>query len=369
VKVDGDLTGISPIKSPASKRRVNFEKTNRCAQNSRLKDLEAKVRRYESECRSQKSRIHSLNQQLQEKDRVIRNLEHKLPQVLADVSRGIHHTREAAGRKHSLKEVRDAMYRNHILNQKIKELERKLESQKESCLQIENERLRTELKLKDKIIRQSSVDLSDTRRQVDSLEAHIARLDQDLNCGQYQLADLRTENDYLYNEIKVQYNALIQTEEDLKSLEEVVDKLRRLIPSGKMDLLAPSGYENKDTSGLNTSSGRKRRRWNNTWPQNLVIASPLLKEIEDCELVGEFSYEAHEDMDNTSGDKENSCKYSCKSDGTEYVEKTSDWSSSDEFENSHDKSEFCTRLEDLDFKLEVMLNKLNSTVNPNTTTN
>ena len=33
--VDKDISGISPIKSPNSRRKVNFEKRNRAAQNNK----------------------------------------------------------------------------------------------------------------------------------------------------------------------------------------------------------------------------------------------------------------------------------------------------------------------------------------------
>jgi len=396
-KVDADLSGISPIKSPpASKRRVNFEKTTKPPSNSRLKDLEAKCRRYESEARSQRSRIHSLTQQLQEKDKIIRNLEHKLPQVLADVSRGIHHTREA-GKKKSIRDVRDAMNRNHILNQKIKELEQKLESQKESVLQIENERLRTEIKSKDKVIRQNSTELVESRLRVNGLEDDISRLHGNLFSWQKELIAMRNENDYLYDEIRVQYNNLIQTEEELNSIDKIVDGLKNLITGGQNDVQqtpvcnGARTDESQDTSGLQDSSGKKRRRWNNTWPLNFSIASPLLKDSGDeldtrhlLELVDEqFSdneVDGDENLIFNQGDvkvdnnifdnqeNENSWEDEYNQENSD-VEKTSDWSSSDEFENSAEKSQFCTRLEELDLKLELMLNKLNSTANPNTTTN
>jgi len=400
-KVDADLSGISPIKSPpASKRRVNFEKTTKPPSNSRLKDMEAKCRRYESEARSQRSRIHSLTQQLQEKDKIIRNLEHKLPQVLADVSRGIHHTREAAGKKKSMRDVREAMNRNHILNQKIKELEQKLESQKESVLQIENERLRTEIKSKDKVIRQNSTELVETRQRVNGLEDDISRLHGNYFTWQKELISMRNENDYLYDEIRVQYNNLIQTEEELNSIDQIVDGLKSLITGGRPEIQetpacngAKTDNDSQDTSGLQNFSGKKRRRWNNTWPLNFSIASPLLKESEDeldtrhlLELVDEqfSSDEAEGDVDENlifnqgeeevdndifdNEENENSWEDELHQENSD-VEKTSDWSSSDEFENSAEKSQFCSRMEELDLKLEFMLNKLNSTANPNTTTN
>lgn len=389
--MDKDISGISPIKSPASRRRVNFEKRNRAAPNSRLPNLDAKVRRYETESRSQKSRIQSLTQQLQEKDKIIRNLENKLPKVLADISRGFTNSREG-GRKSSLKEVRDAMHRNHILNQKIKDLERQLEFKEESAVHAENERLRMEIKSKDKLIRQNCFDLIDARRRTSGLEDDILQLHSNLAVYQQEIAAMRTENQYLYNEIKIHYNSLIETEQDIHSLQQIVDDLSRRLPVAISSQETSQGSsdkredEEKDLES-DSSSVRKRRRWNNTWPRILIVASPCLKDIdsipfgENCVLevaesqnLMDFDLDgknfADEDlMDLSEGEISFNGDDSIRSDGDDELEKTSDWSSSEEFEDSQDKSQFCERLEDLDFKLEILMNKLNSTLNQSKTTN
>jgi len=396
--VDKDISGISPIKSPNSRRKVNFEKRNKAAQKNKMKgDQDAKIRRYEAESRSQKSRIQSLTQQLKEKDKIIRNLEHKLPKVLADVSRGFCTTREGV-RKSSLREVRDTMHRNHILNQKIKDLERQLEFKEESAVHAENERLRMEIKSKDKLIRQSCFDLIDARRRTSGLEDDILRLHGSLAAHQQEVGAVHSENQYLYSQIRIHYNSLLETEQDINSLEQIVDDLSSRISAVPSIQVCSPGSTNKradEDLDPDSSSGRKRRRWNNTWPRILIVASPRLKDIdsipfgetcglgvesENCELgidsgnLIDFDMEqemiAEDELaDISAGELSFNDGGSMKSDDSNMLEKTSDWSSSEEFEDSQDKSQFCNRLEDLDFKLEILMNKLNTTLNQSKTTN
>jgi len=87
-------------------------------------ELENRLKRAENDTVSCKARVNSLKTQIQEKDRHIRDLELKLPRVLADISRSV--GTNAVLTRNNTKNVRESMKRNNQLNLKVRELEQEL---------------------------------------------------------------------------------------------------------------------------------------------------------------------------------------------------------------------------------------------------
>jgi len=489
-----DLSGISPIKSPKPKRKVDFTKKepnfktkkedNLSDLKKRLNELESKNKRMENEARGHKSKIHILTQQIQDKDAVIRNLEHKLPKVLADVSRSDYNqqilpnwsikddknpspispfvcqsavlednnnSRQTARRKwrnrsrgfHSQqdlkrgnwKERRDAMNRNHHLSQKNKDLEKQLSRKIEDLNKIttDHQRLVEESKVKDKIIRQRGAELEAERNHVARLELEFTNLRLQLSLSQdwsEEITRLQNENQYLYNEIRLQYDTLIDTEEDLKRAEKFVSEV--------ISKFGSSSDQNSSTSQQtpsNTSPSRcnvlknanftwppvTRRKWNlpqfqdedcvpkfnfeylaklseegdNSlcYDQQHDDANPLIKEKEEVLDQSDIECSPFQNFDDSESKLRVPDDYFSQSDKfsdedeigelhdeslfsvniisnvevsddvSHHTNGSDDWNSSNEFENSLEKSVFCNRLENLDFKLEILMNKLNNTLN------
>jgi len=487
-----DLSGISPIKSPKPKRKVDFTKMkpkyvtkkeeNISDLKKRLNELESKIKRMENEARGHKSKIQTLNQQIQDKDAIIRNLEHKLPKVLADVSRSDNNqqilpnwsikddtnppispfvcqsaalednnnSRQTARRKWrnrfrgfhtqqdlkkvSWKERRDAMNRNHQLSLKNKELERQLSAKIEDLNKIstDHQRLVEDNKVKDKIMRQRGAELEAERNHVARLEVEFTNLKLQLSLSQdwsEEIVRLQNENKYLYNEIRLQYDTLIDTEQDLKQAEKFVTEVISKFGSS----FGLNSSTSKHTP-CNTSPSKSNvfKNGNYTWPP-ITRRKWNLPQSQGEDCVPKFDFEAlaklseegdtsqchdqlHDDTDLVTkvknevldqsdiecspfqnfDDSESNLRvpddYFSQSDkfiDDEHIEELhdeslfpvdiisnvevnddvshhtndSDWSSSNEFENSLEKSIFCNRMEHLDFKLDILLNKLNNTMN------
>jgi len=437
-----DLSGISPIKSPKPKRKVDFTKMkpkyvtkkeeNISDLKKRLNELESKIKRMENEARGHKSKIQTLNQQIQDKDAIIRNLEHKLPKVLADVSRGFHTQQDL--KKVSWKERRDAMNRNHQLSLKNKELERQLSAKIEDLNKIstDHQRLVEDNKVKDKIMRQRGAELEAERNHVARLEVEFTNLKLQLSLSQdwsEEIVRLQNENKYLYNEIRLQYDTLIDTEQDLKQAEKFVTEVISKFGSS----FGLNSSTSKHTP-CNTSPSKSNvfKNGNYTWPP-ITRRKWNLPQSQGEDCVPKFDFEAlaklseegdtsqchdqlHDDTDLVTkvkkevldqsdiecspfqnfDDSESNLRvpddYFSQSDkfiDDEHIEELhdeslfpvdiisnvevnddvshhtndSDWSSSNEFENSLEKSIFCNRMEHLDFKLDILLNKLNNTMN------
>jgi len=438
-----DLSGISPIKSPKTKRKVEFTKKepnvmtkkeeNLSDLKKRLNELESKNKRMENEARGHKSKIHILTQQIQDKDAVIRNLEHKLPKVLADVSRGFHTQQDL--KRGNWKERRDAMNRNHHLSQKNKDLEKQLSRKIEDLNKIttDHQRLVEESKVKDKIIRQRGAELEAERNHVARLELEFTNLRLQLSLSQdwsEEITRLQNENQYLYNEIRLQYDTLIDTEEDLKRAEKFVSEV--------ISKFGSSTDQNSPTSQhtpCNTSPSRcnvlknanftwppvTRRKWNlpqfqdedcvpkfnfeylaklseegdNSlcYDQQHDGANPLIKDKEEVLDQSDIECSPFQNFDDSESKLRVPDDYFSQSDKfsdedeigelhdeslfsvnvisnvevgddvSHHTNGSDDWNSSNEFENSLEKSVFCNRLENLDFKLEILMNKLNNTLN------
>ncbi|XP_023341134.1 uncharacterized protein LOC111711113 [Eurytemora carolleeae] len=431
-----DLSGISVIKtSPPPKRKVFFgdrhaealkikdEKVLRSA----VSDLEKKVCRLETLNSAANIKINTLNTQLQEKDRYIRDLELRLPRVLQDISKGIG-GRDGSGR--TRREVQESMRRNHKLNAKMKELECELgwkEKEKEG-LRAACDLLRAKCKERDQHFRERVAIFNEERNQLtDQLMSmeHIKEenlllesqckslskinryLQEKLNAGQQEmnekLSQVRSENTFLYSEISSQYDELLQTEEEIKELERIiVDIFRKYqelrpdntkhIPHAEIypehaklysehDDLYPEHaelnpeqaelypehaelhYEHTEPFPehgelhhikLGINLNEKERNLNNTWP---MVGDQVhdMYEHEDLEMFYLNHYSLHLPRENIL--------FETDEDWDESFERSEDDSGREDegFEDSLDKSMFCSRVENLDLKLELLLNRLNST--------
>jgi len=173
-----NLSGISPIQSPrpknyachkkrpGPKRRVIFQDKKEEKQKMRddktlrnqIVELEWRLKRQDSELAMNRVKINNMHTQIQEKDKHIRDLELRLPRVLADISRGVG-SKEALTRKNN-RDMRESLKRNHHLTQQVKDLEQKLSQrdEKDHMNKILKERLNTQLMEKDKKLKECSTD-------------------------------------------------------------------------------------------------------------------------------------------------------------------------------------------------------------------
>jgi len=378
----GNISGISPIKSPVTKRRVVYEDKKtvslKLKQDKQLRlqivELENRLKRAENDTVSCKARVNSLKTQIQEKDRHIRDLELKLPRVLADISRSV--GTNAVLTRNNTKNVRESMKRNHQLNLKVRELEQELRLKEkgeeksnthlntikveniklkaENCrLKADNTKLKAESKLAETAAREFR-GVTDEKNKLTELLAELqqenTRLQDSIETKELEskakISELVEENSYLYQEISEHYDELLRTEADLEKVENVVFSIVRCHPELR------EGFNSEALSF-------KQHRCNVTWPPGFsdkIVPGHLQEELND-HLQNLFGQDEFEDpFSNEVEDVEEGQDVLCYSFQEDQEEDLIN------FEDSQEKSIFYSRVEDLDFKLEILLNKLNSTI-------
>jgi len=361
----GDISGISPIKpnklSPRRKvlqggrketKKLDAERKLR----AQVSGLESRIRRLETENGAATLKINTLNSQIKEKDRHIHDLELRLPRVLADISRGL-----------GAKEVRkttfnrgfqDSMRRNHFLNLKIKELERN-ESEHllaEEIWKEEREKLKSDLKTKEKTLKEASearnlseekllttlgekADISNLCHRLTEQNSVLQEGLQAKDRASPAFINLQQENEFLYGEINTHYDELLRTEEELNQLESIVLSIIRSQQTEAEKVaepFSPWNFEQQISFCPNL-----------TWPAGDVSLR------EDSSFLHPVSSE--DDLDDEGEIFGNSA-----------LEADTSHGSSDEFETSQDRSAFLSRVEELDFKLELLVSRLDRTITSRT---
>jgi len=198
-------------------------------------------------------------------------------------------------------------------------------------------------------------ELTATIRQMnDKLQDEVRTLEIE---NSEKISVLVLENNYLYKEISQHYDELLRTEADLQNIENVVFKI-----SSNFDARQASSCSCGSTSGTD-----KSKDWiNSTWPPT-KLKGPLVTRESDINdnLQDFFGHTSYTDpfsgeVENFSGEVEEGEDVLCYSfSQDEYEEEDDDQC---EFNDSQEKSIFISRVEDLDLKLEIFLNKLNTTL-------